>query len=90
MLESYGQNIGLAFQVTDDILNVEGDPEIMGKAVGTDKLRHKTTYPSLLGLEESKDFANRLLENALQALESFDQKAEPLRAIAKYIVKRKK
>lgn len=90
MLKSYAQNIGLAFQVTDDILNVEGDPEIMGKAVGTDKLRHKATYPSLLGLKESKDFAGQLVENALQALESFDQKAEPLRAIAKYIIERKK
>lgn len=90
MLKSYAQNIGLAFQVTDDILNVEGDPEIMGKAVGTDKLRNKATYPSLLGLKESKDFAGQLVENALQALESFDQKAEPLRAIAKYIIERKK
>jgi len=90
MLESYAHNIGLAFQVTDDILNVEGDPEIMGKAVGTDKLRNKSTYPSLLGLKKSKDFAGKLVENALQALESFDQKAEPLRAIAKYIVERKK
>ena len=89
MLKSYAQNIGLAFQVTDDILNVEGDPEIMGKAVGTDKLRNKATYPSLLGLKESKDFAGQLVENALQALESFDQKAEPLRAIAKYILKKK-
>jgi geranylgeranyl diphosphate synthase type II len=90
MLESYAHNIGLAFQVTDDILNVEGDPEIMGKAVGTDKLRNKSTYPSLLGLKKSKDFAGKLVENALQALETFDQKAEPLRAIAKYIVERKK
>jgi len=90
MLKSYAQNIGLAFQVADDILNVEGDPEIMGKAVGTDKLHHKATYPSLLGLEESKDFAGQLVENALVALESFDQKAKPLRAIAKYIIARKK
>jgi geranylgeranyl diphosphate synthase type II len=90
LLESYAQNIGLAFQVTDDILNIEGDPEIMGKAVGTDKLRNKNTYPSLLGLKKSKDFAGKLVENALQALESFDQKAEPLRAIAKYIIERKK
>jgi len=90
MFESYAQNIGLAFQFTDDILNVEGDPEIMGKAVGTDKLRNKSTYPSLLGLKKSKDFAGKLVENALQALETFDQKAEPLRAIAKYIVERKK
>jgi geranylgeranyl diphosphate synthase type II len=89
-LESYARHIGLAFQVTDDILNVEGDPAIMGKAVGTDKLRHKSTYPSLLGLEESKTFAANLIENALQALESFDQKAEPLRAIARYIVDRKR
>jgi geranylgeranyl diphosphate synthase type II len=90
LFESYAQNIGLAFQVTDDILNVEGDPEIMGKAVGTDKLRNKNTYPSLLGLKKSKDFAGKLVENALQALETFDQKAEPLRAIAKFIVERKK
>lgn len=89
-LESYARHIGLAFQVTDDILNVEGDPAIMGKAVGTDELRHKSTYPSLLGLEESKTFAANLIENALKALESFDQKAEPLRAIARYIVDRKK
>ena len=85
MLERYAQNIGLAFQVTDDILNVEGDPAIMGKAVGTDEQRHKTTYPALLGLTESKEFADRLIRNALAALDDFDQKAEPLRAIAHYI-----
>ena len=90
LLESYAQNIGLAFQVADDILNVEGDPEIMGKAVGTDRLRNKNTYPSLLGLNKSKDFARELVENALQALETFDEKAAPLRAIAKYIIERKK
>jgi geranylgeranyl diphosphate synthase type II len=89
-LESYARHIGLAFQVTDDILNVEGDPAIMGKAVGTDRLRHKSTYPSLLGLGESKTFAANLIENALKALESFDHKAEPLRAIARYIIDRKK
>ena len=90
LLENYAQYIGLAFQVTDDILNVEGDPAIMGKAVGTDKLRQKSTYPSLLGLEESKMFAIKLIDDALQALGSFDRKAEPLRAIATYIIDRKK
>ena len=85
MLERYAQNIGLAFQVTDDILNVEGDPEIMGKAVGTDEQRHKTTYPALLGLTQSKEFADQLVDTALSALDAFDQKAEPLRAIARYI-----
>ncbi len=89
MLESYARQIGLAFQVTDDILNVEGDPVIMGKAVGTDKHRHKSTYPSLLGLQESKIFADKLIENALRALGSFDRKAQPLRAIARYILERK-
>jgi len=89
-LGSYARKIGLAFQVTDDILNVEGDPAIMGKAVGTDKLHHKSTYPSLLGVEESKIFANKLIEDALRALVSFDRKAEPLRAIARYIVEREK
>ena len=88
MLERYAQNIGLAFQVTDDILNVEGDPEIMGKAVGTDEQRHKTTYPALLGLTESKEFADQLVDTALAALDAFDQKAEPLRAIARYIRRR--
>jgi geranylgeranyl diphosphate synthase type II len=90
MLENYAQNIGLAFQVTDDILNVEGDPKMMGKAVGTDKLRSKSTYPSLLGLRESKKFAKDLVKDALMALESFDDRAEPLRAIANYITVRKK
>lgn len=90
MLERYAQNIGLAFQVTDDILNVEGDPVMMGKAVGTDKLRNKSTYPSLLGLQESKKFAKKLVKNALKAIESFDHRAEPLRAIANYIITRKK
>ncbi len=88
MLEKYAQHIGLAFQVTDDILNVEGDPEIMGKAVGTDERRCKTTYPTLLGLAESKEFAAQLVQDALNALENFDQKADPLRAIARYIGER--
>lgn len=88
MFEDYAQHVGLAFQVTDDILNVEGDPAIMGKAVGTDERRHKTTYPALLGLAESKAFAAQLVEGALAALEAFDQKADPLRAIARYILER--
>jgi geranylgeranyl diphosphate synthase type II len=88
MLEKYAQQIGLAFQVTDDILNVEGDPDIMGKAVGTDARRCKTTYPALLGLAESKEFAAQLVQKALEALDAFDPKADPLRAIARYIGER--
>jgi geranylgeranyl diphosphate synthase type II len=89
-LKIYAQNIGLAFQVADDILNVEGSPEAMGKAVGTDELREKSTYPAILGLESSKQFAKSLLAKALHALEAFDKRADPLRAIAAYVIERKR
>ncbi len=89
-LKAYAKNVGLAFQVTDDILNVEGDPEIMGKNVGSDQLHLKSTYPLVLGLGPSKKFAKKLVNNALIALENFDTKAHPLRAIANYIIDRKK
>jgi geranylgeranyl diphosphate synthase type II len=89
-LNIYAKNIGLAFQVIDDILNVEGDPAVMGKDVGTDQVREKSTYPSILGIEKSKEFAKNLVNNALQALDYFDNKSDPLRAIAHYIIERKK
>ncbi|MEJ2166624.1 MAG: polyprenyl synthetase family protein [Desulfobacterales bacterium] len=90
MLKTYGRNLGLAFQITDDILNVEGNPALMGKATGTDRQHAKSTYPSMLGLAASKKFAHQLVWNALQALENFDKKAEPLRALATYIIERKR
>ena len=89
-LKTYAKNIGLAFQVTDDLLDVEGDPNVMGKDVGSDQARNKSTYPALLGIEQSKQFAKKLVNNALKALDYFDNKAHPLRAIAYYIVDRKK
>ena len=92
-LGSYAQNIGLAFQVMDDILNVEGDPKVMGKAAGTDALHDKMTFPAILGLEGSKDFSKQLVANALEALDSYEEKefkkdSAPLRAIAGYIINR--
>ena len=87
-LKIYARHIGLAFQVTDDILNVEGDPELLGKAVGTDLDRHKNTYPASLGLAASKTFFHELINKSLQAIESFDNKSEPLRVIARYIITR--
>ena len=87
-LSEYARSIGLAFQVADDILNVEGDPETMGKSTGTDRMLKKATYPGLLGLEESKQYAKDLVANALQSLLIFDTKAAPLYAIAQYIVER--
>ena len=89
----YAENIGLAFQVMDDILNVEGDPKVMGKAVGSDALHDKLTFPAILGLEESKVFSKQLVADALSALDSYGEKefkknSEPLRAIAGYIINR--
>ncbi len=87
-LKIYARQIGLAFQVTDDILNVEGDPELLGKAVGTDLDRHKNTYPALSGLAASKTFSHQLIDKSLQAIDFFDNKSEPLREIARYIIAR--
>lgn len=89
-LNKYAQNIGLAFQIIDDILNVEGDPALLGKAVGTDEEKKKSTYPALLGLIESKKLAANRIKEALQALEYFDKKADPLRAVAQYVINRKR
>ena len=86
----YAKNLGIAFQVTDDILNVVGNPTVMGKAIGTDKNRKKNTYPLIIGLNESRKFATKIVNNALKAIEIFDNKADPLRAIAKFILSRKK
>ena len=89
-LVRYSDNIGLAFQVVDDVLNVTGDPRLLGKAVGSDALRQKNTYPSLMGLAASQQFARELIDSALQALDIFDNKAEPLRSIATYIIDRER
>ncbi len=89
-LKMYAKNIGLAFQVADDILNIEGDAKIMGKNVGSDQMRLKSTYPLVLGMEQSKKFAKTLVRDALKALENFDTKADSLRAIASYIIDRRK
>jgi geranylgeranyl diphosphate synthase type II len=89
-LDAYARNIGLAFQVADDILNVEGNPAVMGKAVGSDRLHAKSTYPSILGLKASKHFSQKLVRQALQAIETFDQNADPLRALATFIIERKR
>ena len=87
-LTRYGEAIGLAFQIADDILDVEGTTEQLGKDAGSDQARGKATYPALVGLEASRQRAHELVQMALDALASFDQRAEPLRAIASYIVKR--
>ncbi|QFU74678.1 polyprenyl synthetase family protein [Halioglobus maricola] len=87
-LDIYGRNIGLAFQVVDDILDVEGDPEALGKTAGKDAEANKPTYVKLLGLDGAKTEAARLLQAAIDALDMFGESADQLRELARYIVER--
>lgn len=87
-LAVFAGHLGLAFQVMDDILNVEGDPEKMGKAAGSDMERDKLTFPALLGVDRSRIYAGDLIDQALEAIARFDGRADPLRAIARYVVSR--
>ena len=88
-LNTYARAIGLAFQVQDDILDVESDTATLGKTQGKDQANHKPTYPALLGLEQAKAYALELRDQALHALRPFDSGAEPLRELARYIVARR-
>ncbi len=87
-LREYGTALGLCFQVVDDLLDVVGDQEKLGKPVGSDEKNKKATYPALFGIEETRRRAAELRDQALAHLSSFGQEAEPLRAIANYIVER--
>jgi geranylgeranyl diphosphate synthase type II len=89
-LTEYGKHIGLTFQIVDDLLNVEGSLEQLGKAAGSDAARQKATYPALYGVEATKEKARATVESAIDCLRDFDQRAEPLRELARYIVNRKK
>ncbi|MFJ3262414.1 (2E,6E)-farnesyl diphosphate synthase [Pseudomonas sp. NPDC086581] len=88
-LRRYAEAIGLAFQVQDDILDVESDTATLGKTQGKDQAHDKPTYPSLLGLDAAKAYALALRDQALAALDGFGDSAEPLRALARYIVERR-
>ncbi len=87
-LDDYGTHIGLAFQVVDDILDVEGDTKTLGKTRGKDSEANKPTYVKLLGLAGAKAEARSLLEQGLHALEDFGESADLLREMARYIVER--
>ena len=87
-LDHYAKCIGLAFQIQDDILDVTGKTEALGKQAGADASRNKPTYPSLLGLEESRRRALDLHQQALAALAPFGGSAEPLSWLSEYIVNR--
>jgi geranylgeranyl diphosphate synthase type II len=89
-ISSYGEKIGLAFQIADDILDVEGDSQTMGKGVGGDARKKKITFPAAVGLQKAKEIQGRLVEEAVGGLKTFDEKADPLRSLALYIIERKK
>lgn len=87
-LDRFAKCVGLAFQIRDDILDVEGDTATLGKTQGADQALNKPTYPALIGLEESRQAARELVDQALGALEGFGAEADLLRWIARYIVER--
>ena len=84
----YGHTVGLAFQIRDDILDIEGDTEVIGKPQGSDAARNKPTYPAILGLDASRALAEHLRREAIAALAIFDDHAEHLRDLAHYSVDR--
>ncbi|MEH6589911.1 MAG: polyprenyl synthetase family protein [Halioglobus sp.] len=88
-LDKFGAHIGLAFQVVDDILDVESDTQTLGKTQGKDSEANKPTYVKLLGLDGAKSEAERLLAAALTALDSFGESADQLRDLAHFIIERK-
>jgi geranylgeranyl diphosphate synthase type II len=88
-LRTYGYHLGLAFQITDDLLDVEGQQDVMGKSPGSDVARNKKTYPALLGLERTREAARDQVEKALLSLAAFDDRADPLRAVAEYLLERR-
>ncbi len=88
-LTRYAENLGLAFQITDDILDVEGDESTIGKPVGSDQKKGKVTYPSLLGMEEAKRLAESSVRDAVDSLRVFGSEADFLRGLAMYLLHRK-
>ena len=88
-LLEYSRGIGVAFQIADDILDVEGDPKLVGKTLNKDAAQGKMTFVSLYGLDKAKQIEKELVEKAQEALSSFGAKAENLRLLASYIIERK-
>jgi geranylgeranyl pyrophosphate synthase len=88
-LAEYGRALGLAFQITDDVLNVTGDAETMGKAVNSDASRQKVTFPELLGVDRARDHARACIAAAQQALNPFADSAWFFTELAEYVLARK-
>ena len=89
-IDAFGRTIGIAFQIKDDILDVEGDTEVIGKQSGADQRLNKATYPGLVGVEKARQRCDELLGSALQKLDDFGEDAASLRWLARFIVERGK
>jgi geranylgeranyl pyrophosphate synthase len=87
-LDRYGQKIGLVFQITDDLLDVQGLESVAGKRLGKDAGRGKLTFPRLLGLDESRRKADALCAEACDALALFGERAQLLEELARFILER--
>lgn len=87
-ISKYGENIGLAFQIIDDILDIVGDQQKLGKDIGSDAEKQKSTYPNLLGLENSREKALELLEESKQIIEIYNEKAAFLKSVADFLANR--
>lgn len=87
-ITNYAKNIGLAFQVVDDILDIVGDEKKLGKDIGSDLENNKSTYPSLFGIDKSRDIAKNLINDAKKYISEFDEKNEFLNCLADYIIDR--
>jgi geranylgeranyl diphosphate synthase, type II len=88
-LTDYSEDIGLAFQIADDVLDMVGTREELGKDTGTDERRGKQTYPSFFGVEGAKQLGEECVQRAIARLNAFDKRADPLRHIATYIMARR-
>ena len=84
----YGRNIGLSFQIVDDILDITGDEEKLGKPIGSDIENHKSTYPSLLGLEKSREIARQLIEEGKSSIDGLSSEIDFLNQLGDYIISR--
>ncbi len=87
-ITKYGKNIGLSFQIVDDILDITGDEKTLGKPIGSDMENHKSTYPSLLGLEKSREIAKGLINDGKTSIEGLSSEVQFLNQLADYIVSR--
>ena len=87
-LNEYGRHLGLAFQIVDDLLDVSGDATTVGKRVGKDESRGKLTFPKVWGIAESQRRAAELIDAAIGAIEHLGPRAQPLEALARYVLER--